>query len=222
MLYYPKIPGSRAAPSGRCVAFEKYDGTNLHWDWDADFGWVSFGTRRDAFDWSDHGIAAFAEAHPDLADATRIFEANWAHSLAATLAGLPAERLGASVRCFTEFFGPSSFAGRHLRHEPKELRLIDVESESAGMWFPDDFLRDFGHLAIARVIASGKLTGQFADEIRRGKFPLAEGVICKGVHRQRQADGRVMESLWMVKIKTDAYQARLRQAFADRWEEFWE
>jgi hypothetical protein len=35
MLYYPKIPGSRNWPGGRCVAFEKYDGTNLHWDWDS-------------------------------------------------------------------------------------------------------------------------------------------------------------------------------------------
>ena len=30
MLYYPKIPGSRNCPDGRCIAFEKYDGTNLH------------------------------------------------------------------------------------------------------------------------------------------------------------------------------------------------
>jgi hypothetical protein len=38
MLYYPKIPGSRHAPLERCLAFEKYDGTNLHWSWDPDFG----------------------------------------------------------------------------------------------------------------------------------------------------------------------------------------
>src|SRR4051812_33479077 len=39
MLHYPKIPGSRDCPGGRCLAFEKYDGTNLHWDWDRDIGW---------------------------------------------------------------------------------------------------------------------------------------------------------------------------------------
>src|SRR6478672_3764464 len=49
MLYYPKIPGGRDAPLGRYLAFEKYDGTNLHWDWDRDFGWHAFGTRRDQF-----------------------------------------------------------------------------------------------------------------------------------------------------------------------------
>ena len=43
MLHYPKMPDSRRAPGGPCIAFEKYDGTNLHWEWDRDFGWHSFG-----------------------------------------------------------------------------------------------------------------------------------------------------------------------------------
>ena len=46
MLYYPKIPGSRHCPDRRCVAFEKYDGTNLHWDWDRDFSWHAFACLR--------------------------------------------------------------------------------------------------------------------------------------------------------------------------------
>jgi hypothetical protein len=49
----------------------------------------------------------------------------------------------------------------------------------------------------------------------RGRFGVAEGVICKG------GDGR-RGDLWMVKIKTDAYLARLRQAFHDDWEAHWE
>ena len=31
MLHYPKMPDGKNAPSERCVAFEKLDGTNLHW-----------------------------------------------------------------------------------------------------------------------------------------------------------------------------------------------
>ena len=50
MLYYPKMPDSRNAPLTRCWAFEKYDGTNLHWDWDREIGWHRFGTRREAFE----------------------------------------------------------------------------------------------------------------------------------------------------------------------------
>ena len=45
-------------------------------------------------------------------------------------------------------------------------------------------------------------------------FGVAEGVICKG--------GTGGPDMWMVKIKTDAYLTRLKQAFADRWEDYWE
>jgi hypothetical protein len=39
-------------------------------------------------------------------------------------------------------------------------------------------------------------------------------VVCKG--------GSGAADTWMVKIKTYAYMERLKQAFADRWEEYWE
>ena len=58
-LTYPKIQGSRDAPLKRCVAFEKYDGTNLHWLWLRDLGWAAFGTRRDQFALDERGIAEF-------------------------------------------------------------------------------------------------------------------------------------------------------------------
>ena len=61
MLHYPKIPDIRNCLGGRCVAFEKYDGTNLHWDWDRDFGWHAFGTRRDQFNLLPAGVEAFGE-----------------------------------------------------------------------------------------------------------------------------------------------------------------
>jgi hypothetical protein len=73
---------------------------------------------------------------------------------------------------------------------------------------------DFGHLHIARVVYEGKLTGTFAEEVRSGKYEVAEGVVCKG-----ESAG---DHVWMVKIKTNAYLVRLKQAFAERWEEYWE
>jgi hypothetical protein len=47
-----------------------------------------------------------------------------------------------------------------------------------------------------------------------GKYRVDEGVICKG--------GSGGEDIWMVKIKTTAYMSKLQQAFADRWQDFWE
>ena len=83
MLHYPKIPGSRNAPTARCVAFEKYDGTNLHWDWDRDFGWHAFGTRRDQFNLTPDGIAEFSAKHDHLSEAPGVFlNAGWTRPFA--------------------------------------------------------------------------------------------------------------------------------------------
>jgi hypothetical protein len=79
---------------------------------------------------------------------------------------------------------------------------------------PRQFVDDFGHLDAARVVFQGKLTGQLAEDVRRGRFGVEEGVVCKG--------GRGGADLWMVKIKTHAYMEKLKQAMADRWEDYWE
>jgi hypothetical protein len=50
--------------------------------------------------------------------------------------------------------------------------------------------------------------------VRLGKFGVKEGVVCKG--------GPGGADVWMVKIKTYAYLERLEQAFAERWEDYWE
>lgn len=219
MLYYPKIPGSAAAPEGRCVAFEKYDGTNLHWDWDRDFGWHAFGTRRDSFNLTADGAAEFAERYAHLAEAARLFHDTLAAGLTRIIAAEPRYAASQSIRAFTEFLGPSSFAGLHKADEPKELRLFDVavaprEGDAPAMVEPERFTTDFAAFPIARVMYEGRLTGKFAEDVRLGKYGVAEGVICKGVARSGET--------WMVKIKTYAYLERLKQAFAERWEDYWE
>ena len=214
MLHYPKMPGGRDAPDGRCVAFEKLDGTNLHWVWDRDFGWHAFGTRRDAFNLTDEGIAQFTAAHPNLGEAPAVFTASLAAGLADVFATHPEYQSVQAVTAFTEFLGPGSFAGRHRADEPKQTVLIDVRLGDFGFVGPDDFVSDFGHLSIPRVVYRGRLTGAFTEAVRAGKYGVGEGVVCKG--------GRGGDDVWRIKIKTTAYLDRLQQAFADRWEEFWE
>ena len=215
MLYYPKIPGSREAPLGRCIAFEKSDGTNLHWDWDRDFGWHSFGTRRDEFDLSESGLARFTKTHAHLHECVGVFLST--HRRGARESLLGQRRLSArstAFRVFTEFLGPNSFAGLHKVEDPKSLIPFDVMAEPIGMLGPDTFVADFGHLPIARVVYRGKLTGKFAEDVRAGKYDVSEGVVCKG--------GTGGADLWMAKIKTYAYLERLKQAFGERWEDYWE
>jgi hypothetical protein len=213
MLHYPKIPGSRNAPDGKCVAFEKYDGTNLHWDWDRDFGWHAFGTRRDAFNLTPDGIERFTDLHRQLGEAPAVFLATLAEGLEKLFTDHPTYRQVREGKVFTEFLGPHSFAGLHREDDPKELILFDASTDADRMIDPFTFVEDFGHLRIARVVYEGRLTGKFAEDVRTGKFGVDEGVVCKG------GSG---SGLWMVKIKTYAYLERLKQAFADRWEDYWE
>lgn len=71
-LAYPKIPDSKNCPLNQCIAFEKYDGTNLHWVWEPELGWYGFGTRRDHFDLDERGIADFNRSHPGLEAASAV------------------------------------------------------------------------------------------------------------------------------------------------------
>lgn len=213
MLYYPKIPGSRDAPEGRCIAFEKYDGTNLHWDWDRDFGWYSFGTRRDEFNFDEQGIQSFATRHSHLRQSVDVFRNSLAEAIEPIFRDHANYRPFQNLRVFAEFLGTNSFAGLHREEDPKELCLFDVAAEPLGIIGPKQFISDFGQLHIARVVYEGKLTGKFAEDVRLGKYGVSEGVVCKG-----GPSGKV----WMAKIKTYRYMERLKQAFAERWEEYWE
>lgn len=214
MLHYPKMPGSRNCPNGKCWAFEKYDGTNLHWEWERDFGWHSFGARRDEFNLNLDGIEKFAGAHPNLKECAPLFEAELAVGIEKVFQENANYASYASFKVFTEFLGANSFAGLHHDEDDKQLVLFDVWLEGFGMIGPQQFLADFGHLNTARVVYQGKLTGQFVEDVRNGKYNVAEGVVCKG--------GRGGEDLWMVKIKTHAYMEKLKKAFAQDWENYWE
>ena len=214
MLHYPKMPGGQDAPDGRCVAFEKYDGTNLHWDWNRDFGWHAFGTRRDEFNLTAEGVAAFALKHAHLRECVETFRATLADGLARVFEENPSYQGFQAFKTFAEFLGPNSFAGLHKADDPKELRLFDVSADPFGFLGPSQFVADFGHLPTARVVYQGRLTGKFTEDVRAGKYGVAEGVVCKG--------GTGGADVWMLKVKTDAYRERLKQAFADRWEDYWE
>ena len=214
MLHYPKMPGSAAAPLGRCVAFDKLDGTNLHWCWERDFGWHAFGTRRDEFDLTADGIASFVAAHPGLEEAAPAFLATLADPLGALLREHPNYAAFTAVKAFTEFVGHHSFAGAHRPDDPKRAILFDVWADGYGFIGPRQFATDFGHLPTPRVVYEGKLTGGFLEAVRAGKYGVAEGVVCKG--------GSGGEDVWMVKVKTYAYLARLKASFGAHWQDYWE
>ena len=187
MKSYHSIPGAARAPLGRaCTAFFKYDGSNLRWEWTRKRGFHKFGSRTRLFDASD---LQFGEAVP-------LFFERYAEQIEKAL--VDGHRGLDQATVFTEFFGPSSFAGTHRSGEPKELRLFDVQIHRKGILGPREFLDAFGHLDfVAEVVYEGNFNRDFIDRVRRGEVVAAgaEGIVAKG---------GTGHGLWMAKVKTAA------------------
>jgi len=197
MEQYPEIPGAKKAPLGeKCIAFYKYDGSNLRWEWSRKRGWHKFGTRTELF----------SPEHPLWGQAVPLWEqiADDVEKRVRSNGFREIERITA----FTEFFGASSFAGVHDEKEPKELKLIDVYLFKKGMVSPRWFLDTFEDAPYsAQVIYQGNLNIEFIRDVRSGKYPVWEGVVAKGED-------------FRVKIKTEAYMLKLKEVYGLNWEKF--
>ena len=211
-LVYPKIPDSTNCPSGKVFAFEKCDGTNLHWVYDPELGFYAFGTRRDRFDLDSGGIADFCAKHQGLEEAPDLFLNGIGPELERYVRSHPEYRADTLI-VFTEFLGAGSFAGKHRKDDPKRLVLFDVQTDD-GFLCPETFVSDFSDFGSARVVYQGKLTGKFIGDVREGVYGEGEGVICKACTGDFNP--------WMIKIKTNTYREKLKLAFGENWEDFWE
>lgn len=205
-LIYPKIPENTNVFIDKCYAFEKYDGTNLHWAWNLVKGWHSFGTRRTQFSLNRNGIDEFTQTHPELQAAPHIFNDKMRDSLTSFLCRF--KTCAAGVIIFTEFYGPNSFAGGHSEEDARcntqKLTIIDV-SIGNKIISPRLLIEDFdsfGGFDVAKVVYRGKYTGQFTEDVRKGKFNVNEGVVVKGI---------VNGEVFMTKIKTKDYLKRLQE-----------
>lgn len=205
MKEYPSINGSANLPvslNEPCVAFYKYDGSNLRWEWSRKRGYFKYGTRHKLFDIKE----------PLYSQAIPIFN-NGIGPVVEKL--LTSEFKGLQeFTVYTEFFGQSSFAGTHVLEEPKELKLIDVNIFKKGLIDLNTFIKLFDDYDFsAKIIYSGNLNKSFITDVREGRYDVDEGVVCKGIytgsyrHHQR----------WMVKIKTYQYLQKLKDTFKDDW-----
>lgn len=207
-LAYPKIPDETNCPLKQCIAFEKLDGTNLHWTWNSIDGWVSFGTRRDQFAFTDDGINEFNQAHTNLQGAPWLFKWEISPGLDDMFHAVQAKK----VVLFTEWWGKKSFAGQHERADTMFLTPFDVEIDGK-MLPPISFINMFVNYVIPKVVYRGKYTGQLIEDIRNGKYAVNEGVVIKGM---------VKDQVYMTKVKTKAYMEKLKIQFKDNWKDYWE
>ena len=114
---YPTIEGPTFAFFDTpCLAFEKYDGSNLRFFYDQRRGWHSTGTR---YRW-------FKAVTPMFGPAVEMFQSRYAQGIVEILRGFKEYRGVTELVAFCEFFGPSTFSGLHKEDEPKQLVLFDV------------------------------------------------------------------------------------------------
>jgi hypothetical protein len=190
MKTYWEIPGPSKAPQEPCIAFYKYDGSNIRAEWSRKNGWHKFGSRYVLID----------EQHSDYAEAIPLFMAEYAESLNEILRTNKAFRGVERATAFCEYYGENSFAGWHDPHDPKQLILFDIQIHKKGFVLPRDFVNHFGHLRTAEVIYEGNFSKEFVEDVKAGKYPLKEGVVAKGVNLGKKSSPQ--HGLWMAKVKT--------------------
>jgi len=189
---YPSISNSSKAPKQPCIVFDKLDGNNVRVKYTQKKGFYLYGTRTQLFD-----VSA-----PEWAPVITLFEKNYKAPLEKLISKHYANER--EITAFLEFYGDNSFAGVHQPGDEPKLVLFDllVGHKQPQFLLPQEFIKFCGDkVEIPRVLYKGNLGPALIADVRAGKFPVKEGVICKGTTRSDYAFGGV----WMAKIKTQAY-----------------
>lgn len=203
MIEYPSILNSSKAPRQPCVAFEKIDGSNIRVKYTQKRGFDLFGSRTQLID----------ETHPHLGRVVSIFKRDFQAPLTEIIKKeWPNDR---ELIVFGEFFGDKSFAGLHDVTDPT-LRFVMfdilVGHKNQKFLLPQEFVKLFNSVVpIPRVVYEGNLSDQLIQDVRAGKYDVVEGVVCKGTQKTGNARG----SVWMAKIKTQAYLDKVLNRFGE-------
>jgi hypothetical protein len=203
MIEYPSIMNSSKAPRKPCIAFEKLDGSNIRVKYTQKRGFELFGSRTQLID----------ESHPHLGGVIAAFKRDFDEPLTKIMKKhWPNER---EAIAFGEFFGDQSFAGWHEATDTtKRFVLFDfmVGHKNRKFLLPQEFIKLFqGVVTIPRIVYEGNLNDEFIKDVRESKYDLSEGVICKG----REKTGNACGSVWMAKIKTQAYLDKVLGRFGE-------
>lgn len=214
MLQYPSILGVKKMPLGYpCVAFYKYDGSNLRFEWSPKKGWNKFGSRTQMID----------SKHPVFGLGVEMFQDQMGQIIVDRIKNAFPKTFKNidRITAFAEFYGENSFAGNHEPTDQKHLKLFDTFLFKQGFLLPEQFVDIFGDWEhSAEVVYKGKLNQEFIEKIRYNTLDtkLNEGVICKGTSDKIQF--KRYGSVWMTKIKTFEFLNRLKTRYQDKWEDY--
>jgi len=210
MKLYPTIQGPNKAPRLPGIAFEKYDGSNMRFEWSRKRGWYKFGTRKTMIDENDN----------QWGKAVMLFKANFSEELTKLLKTEKAFRGAEMATAFCEYYGPHSFAGWHDSSdlEQMNLTLFDVNIHKKGFVLPREFIKLFGHMKIPKMVYEGAFSEEFIKDIKNGKYVgELEGVVFKGVNQKTKSE---QHGLWMAKCKTRWWMETLKIKMIDNPEIF--
>lgn len=201
MKSYPKIEHYNKGPFGlNCYAFYKYDGSNFRAEWSRKRGWYKYGTRNVMVD----------KNTPMFGNAIDIFLNKYGEDLD-DIFRKEYKRVDSFV-VFGEFFGEHSFAGKHVDEDKKDIILFDVNQFKRGFLPPNEFINNFSHLDIPKIVYKGIYDEELVDRVKSNQFNLEEGVICKGTIKTK-AEGEVV---WMTKIKTIEWINKVKSLYGEK------
>ncbi len=200
MKSYPKIEHYNKGLMGqKCYAFYKHDGSNFRAEWGRKRGWYKYGTRNVMVD----------KNTPLFGEAISTFLNKYGESLDRTFR----EKYKGTENfvVFGEYFGENSFAGKHVDEDKKDIILFDVNKYKKGFLSPQEFIDNFGHLDIPKIVYEGVYDYDFIRKVRSNEFGLEEGVVCKGTYKTKGND-----VIWMTKVKTMEWLKRVKSLYGDK------
>lgn len=170
-------------------AFAKYDGSNIRAEWNNKKGFYKFGSRTELID----------ENSKPFGKAIALIKSKYENDLATVFK----EKGYKQVICFFELFGPSSFAGQHNFTEDLDVVLIEVNPHRKGFLPPAEFIKQFGHLDIAKCLYEGHVDVKFVDQVKQSTLPNMplEGVVCKGMDENELVMFKIKSTAWIGKLK---------------------
>lgn len=198
MKHYPSISRStgQSFREFEAYVFDKLDGSNLRVEWTRKKGWDKFGTRNRLFDKSD----------PDFGEAIDLF----LKTLVPHIDPVVKEERWDQVTIFMEFWGAQSFAGKHVKDDPKFLTLFDVNPYKKGILGPKEFLDLFGHFStltdvphrIPKYLGRINWTRGFVERVLKGDVAdiTFEGVVGKAGSGHDLVMAKAKSQAWIDKV----------------------